>query len=114
VESPISVLTAARLGLPMGARDVVQRFDMIGRARRDFSAGEVFAFGSEWNIDGLDHLIEPAVSLSAGQPLPYWLAGGCRLKSPLAAGETLRFDHVELSTDSTLVRLRKEQDCMKL
>jgi predicted homoserine dehydrogenase-like protein len=48
--------------------------------------------------------------IAAGRPLPYYMATGNRLSRAVRAGEYLTADTVEPPRDSTLWRLRAEQD----
>lgn len=110
VEAPMSVLSAARLGSSTGGTEVRPRYDLVARARRDLAAGETLAIGARHQIEPLDHLLMPARPLGAGAPAPYYLMDGRTLRAPVAAGEIVTCDAVAFDTESTLHRLRSEQD----
>jgi predicted homoserine dehydrogenase-like protein len=55
------------------------------------------------------HLVD-AVPVGAGRPLPYYMLTGNRLARAARSGEYLTADMVEPPRDSTLWRLRSEQD----
>jgi predicted homoserine dehydrogenase-like protein len=42
--------------------------------------------------------------------LPVGLAPEAKLKKAVKKGETITWDHVELAEESTIVKLRREQD----
>ncbi len=120
VEAQLSVMAAARLGLPTGARDVRPRYDMVARTHRDFAAGEKLILGSAYRpgsphsdmhaIEGFDPMLLPAEPLRSGGPIPYYLAVGRTLRAPVRSGAMLTCEHVALDDDNALLRLRREQD----
>jgi predicted homoserine dehydrogenase-like protein len=123
VEAQLSVLAAARLRLPTGATDVRARFDMVARTRRDFAAGEKLTLGGGYRhgvsphsdmhaIEGFEGLLLPAQALGPDSPVPYYLAVGRTLRMPVRRGEMLACKHVALDDDSTMLRLRREQDAL--
>jgi predicted homoserine dehydrogenase-like protein len=112
VEAPISILAAALCGHSSVAEDFRPRSDMVARAARDLTAGTVLAIGDHHThsvADLVPHLVD-AARLGPGQPLPYYMATGNRLARAVRAGEYLTADMVEAPRDSTLWRLRAEQD----
>jgi predicted homoserine dehydrogenase-like protein len=121
-EAVISALSAVRLRKPTGGSEVRQRFDLVGRAQRDFLPGEMIRLAGESNpgassnvrhsIDGLEPLLQAAQSMGDGAPLPYYLAVGRRVKHRIAAGSLLRCDQMETDARSVLMRLRYEQDAL--
>jgi predicted homoserine dehydrogenase-like protein len=42
------------------------------------------------------------------------LVAGAKIVKPIAVGELLTYDHVELNADSLIVKLRKQQDDLGL
>jgi predicted homoserine dehydrogenase-like protein len=115
VEAPISILAAARLGhsiLDERYRPVV---DLTARAMRDLPAGRrLDIVGSRHAVPDLEPGLTPAMSVSGAAPLPYYMAVGRMLVRPVSAGEFITADCVETPADSTLWRLRAEQDAMFL
>jgi predicted homoserine dehydrogenase-like protein len=110
VEAPRSIIAAARLGRATAAIPPRPVVDVVGRARRPLPAGTLLALGERHAIDGLDPLMIEAGPVSAARPLPYYLAAGCRLAREVAEGEVITCEMVEAPVDSTLWRLRAEQD----
>ncbi|MGE8943785.1 hypothetical protein ACO2I3_17915 [Leptospira interrogans] len=115
VEAPISILAAARLGhsiLDESYRPVV---DLTARAMRDLPAGRrLDIVGSRHAVPDLEPGLTPAMAVSGAAPLPYYMAVGRTLVRPVSAGEFITADCVEAPADSTLWRLRAEQDAMFL
>jgi predicted homoserine dehydrogenase-like protein len=109
-EAPASVLGAIRDGRSSGGADVRQRFDLVARLERTFAKGERIVLGERHAIPGTSPEIAPAAPLQEGAALPYYLAPGSIARRELTAGQILRTDDVELPSDSTLKRLRLEQD----
>jgi predicted homoserine dehydrogenase-like protein len=111
LEAPLSILAACRLGATSGASDPHPVCDVVARARRALRAGERLALqGNRHAIEGLDPLLVDAAPVRPGNPLPYYMLPGLRLKIDVPAGATLRAEHVTAPTGSVLWRLRAEQD----
>lgn len=104
VETPISILTAALLGLPTGATDYRPRYDVIGRAKRDKKAGET------WEIEDLEVLIRPAKAVGRGAPLPTQMVYGQKAALDVSAGSIVTAEMVVAPEGSALWALRREQD----
>lgn len=114
VEAPISILGAALCGHSSVTDDFRPRCDMVARAARDLPAGTVLAIGDHHThsvADLVPHLVD-AAPIGVGQPLPYYMATGNRLARAVRADEYLTADMVEVPSDSTLWRLRAEQDAV--
>jgi predicted homoserine dehydrogenase-like protein len=109
-EAAMSVLAAARLGIPTGSVAPQQRVDLCARARRNLAAGERLELGARHEIELLDHLLLPARPIGGEAPLPYYLAAGRILRRPVQGGALLTAADVEIDEGSPLVRLRREQD----
>ena len=111
VEAPISILAAARLGqsiLDDRYRPVV---DLTARAQRDLPAGhELEIVGTRHAVPHLEPVLTPASAVRGSAPLPYYMAVGRTLARPVTAGSFITADAVEAPADSTLWRLRAEQD----
>jgi len=108
-EAPMSVLSAIRFGCSTGGHEVRPRVDLVARARRDLAPGEALAMGARHSIEALDHQLLPARPLGPENPVPYYLAAGRRVRTPVKAGEVLTGAHLEIG-DSTLLKLRQAQD----
>jgi predicted homoserine dehydrogenase-like protein len=54
--------------------------------------------------------VQPAQGLVAAAPVPYYLAAGRSLARPVQKGQVLTMADVGIDADSTLYRLRREQD----
>jgi predicted homoserine dehydrogenase-like protein len=114
VEAPISVMAAARLGHSIVDATYRQRVDLVARASRDLPAGHVLAIeGTRHAVPGLEPALVPAVSVTAGSPVPYYMAVGLRLRRPVAVGATLMVDDVEERPGSLVWALRREADAAR-
>ena len=112
VEAPITILAAALCGHASAGADFQPRCDFVARAARDLPAGTVLAIGDQ-HTHSVPHLVPnlvDAAPVGAGRPLPYYMATGNRLARAVRAGEYVTADEVEPPRDSTLWRLRAEQD----
>ena len=111
LEAPLSILAACRLGVSCGAPQPQPVCDVVARTRRAFAAGERLAIhGNRHAIDGLDPLLVDAAPVRAGNPVPYYMLPGARLKAAVPAGAMVCAEHVEAPTGSVLWKLRAEQD----
>jgi predicted homoserine dehydrogenase-like protein len=109
VETPISILAAARLGVPTGAREARARWDCVAVARRDLPAGTVIDTNLERTEQLTTRYEKAAVCREAGL-VPLAMCAGLRLTRPVPAGADLARDAVEAPPASLLWRLRAEQD----
>jgi predicted homoserine dehydrogenase-like protein len=109
-EAPASVLAAARERRSTGGDDVRPRVDLVARARRDLAEGGVLAMGARHAITALEPLVEPAQRLHDAAPIPYYLAAGRTLARAVRRGAVLTMADVRIDAESTLYRLRREQD----
>ena len=107
VETPISILSAALLGTPTGATDLLPRFDVVARAARDLQAGGVVGKDSG---SGLSMLMVPAQPVTDESPLPYFMAEGNALRTDVPAGSVLTTEVIVPPPDSALWSLRAKQD----
>jgi predicted homoserine dehydrogenase-like protein len=111
-EAPISVLSAVRDGRSTGGEDVLPRWDLVGRAMRDFAAGEVLALGARHALPDVEPLLVPAAPLGSAAPVPYYLAAGARLTRPVSRGSLFTLADVAIDPGSVLLSLRREQDAL--
>ena len=99
--------------MPTSGRAPQPTFDLVGRATRPFSAGEVLDMsGHHHSIDGVEPLVGPAQAVVPGAALPFYLAANARLAVDVRPGEILTVEMVEEPADSALWRLRREQDAV--
>ena len=111
IEAAASVIAAAQGGMPTSGRTPTPRFELLGRAIREFKAGEVLDMsGHHHSIDGIEPLVRPARAVVPGAPLPFYLAANNRLVSDVRPGELLTVEMIEEPADSALWRLRRDQD----
>jgi predicted homoserine dehydrogenase-like protein len=109
VETPISILAAARLGVPTGAREARARWDCVAVARRDLPAGTLIDTNLE-RTEQLASRYETAAATRAAGLIPLAMCAGLRLVRPVPAGADLARDAVEAPPASLLWRLRAEQE----
>lgn len=107
LETPISIARAVIKGETTIATDTPPTAETVTVTKRDLYAGEV--------IDGLGGfmtygMIYEASEARSSNALPLGLAPGARLIRDVAAGDTVRYDDVELKSDMTIVDLRRRQD----
>ena len=107
VETPLTMLCAALLGAPTGARELLPRVDVVAHAAEDLAAGEVLPGD---HSPRLKFLMTPAAPLRSGGPLPFHLASGHPLTCDAPAGTPITAAMVAPPADSTLWALRREQD----
>ena len=112
VEAPITILSAALCGHSTVGADFRPRCDFVARAARDLAVGTVLAIGDQHthSVPHLEPHLVDAAPIGTDRPLPYYMATGNRLSRAVKAGEYLTADVVEPPRDSTLWRLRGEQD----
>ena len=86
-------------GTPRGRSDAL--------AKRALNPGERLDTFGGYTFHGVIDRAEEARKLGA---LPVGLAPAAEVISPLAAGEVLNWDDVQLDEESVVVRLRRQQD----
>ena len=109
VETPISILTAALLNVATGTMHYRQNYDATARAVEDLKAGDRVGGDHSKN---LRVLMQPAQPVAPGNRLPLHMANGNVLTQDVPAGTILTADMVQAPENSTLWRLRAEQDQM--
>ena len=107
VETATSVLCAGLLGVPTGGDVYSPRFDMVYRAAVDLKQGESLDCK---HGESLSAEMVPAVPLTGEGLLPAYLGFGRKLTRDVRAGALINQDMVDLSDDSILLRLRRQQD----
>jgi len=115
VEAPASILSACLLGFGTGSANVEHRVDLLARADRDWSSGDVLTITDHHHheVSGLEPLLMPAGAVSEDGPLPYYMATGCTLIQDVPKGEVITRSMVAAPTDSVLWRTRDEMDGMR-
>lgn len=112
IEAPRSIIAAGR-GRHATYREPPRPVcDLVARTGRTLSRGTVLGLGERHTIDGLEPLLVDAGPAEADRPLPYYMAAGRTLSRDVAAGELVTRDMVAPPAESTLWRLRAEQDRM--
>jgi len=113
VEAPTSIVAAARLGHTMVNEAYRPVCDLVARAETDLPAGHAISIvGTRHAVPGLEPLLVDAAPARENNPLPYYMAVGRTLKRAVAKGEFITADAVEPAPNSTLWRLRSEQDAV--
>jgi predicted homoserine dehydrogenase-like protein len=84
--------------------------DMVARAAANLAPGTTLALAARHEIAGLAPMLAPAAPAVGAQAVPYYMAAGRTLKRRVAAGALLTVDDLHGPADSTLWRLRAEQD----
>ena len=110
VETPISVLCAGLLEISTGSLSYEPQVDLVAKAKRDLKSGEIVKTDhGSWG-----GLIEPLIlsysSLENGNPIPFYMAAGNRVKKDVSAGTVLTCEMIEEPVDTRLWELRREQD----
>lgn len=115
VEAPASVLSACLLGYGTGSPNVEHKVDLLARADRNWSTGDVLTITDHHHheVAGLEPLLMPPAPLSEDAPLPYYMATGRTLVQDVAKGEVITRSMVAAPNDSVLWRTRDEMDRMR-
>lgn len=112
VEAPVTILSAALLGLSSGTTAPRPVADMAARAARHLPAGTELALGERRRIDGVEAILVPARRAEASNPVPFYLAAGGRLRRAAPAGTILTVDMIEPPAERALWNLRQKQDAL--
>jgi predicted homoserine dehydrogenase-like protein len=113
LEAATSVLEAALLNVSSGSMEAAHHVDLVAHADRDLPAGTVLHMGGHHHsIAGVSARIVPAGPLGPDRPVPFYLAANGKLVRPVAKGGLIRCDDVELTGESALLALRREQDAL--
>jgi len=112
MEAPITILSAALLGLPTGALGAKPRVDLVARTSKSFKAGDVLTItdAHHHEVAGLQPELIPSIALDDHQPCPYYLAVGQILREDVVSGTLLTCAMLDLDKSSTLYALRCQQD----
>ena len=104
IEAPVSVMSAALLGIP--AARLEPRFDMHARATQLLPKNTLLRIGERHTIPGVEALIAP----TQAAPVPYYMLSNAKLTRDVPPGTLITRDMVEPPAGSVLWRLREEQD----
>jgi predicted homoserine dehydrogenase-like protein len=107
LETPISIARAAIKGETTVATDNPPTAETTTIAKRDLEPGE--------KIDGLGGftvygMLESAADARASKKLPLGLAPGATMRKPVAMGQAVTYDDVDLDESLMIVHLRRTQD----
>jgi predicted homoserine dehydrogenase-like protein len=108
IEAPVSVLSAAILGMP--AARLEPRYDMQARTTQALAKGTVLKIGERHTIPGVEALIAPAQAVRGASPVPYYMTSNAKLIRDVPAGTVIGRDMIDPPAGSVLWRLREEQD----
>jgi predicted homoserine dehydrogenase-like protein len=110
VEAPLSILAACAIGHASAGDALRPVCDLVGRTTQPLPAGHLLGIGARHTIDGVEPLLVDAQPAAGGNPIPYYMAGGGRLRRAVPAGTVLTCDMIEPVAGSALLELRAEQD----
>ena len=111
LEAATSILAAGIHGVSTGAEEPRPHFDLAARAEADLAAGTLLtASGHHHSIENVSGYAVPGARLGPGLPVPFYLAANRPLVRPVAKGELIRCDDVEIEPGSALMQLRRRQD----
>ena len=111
-EAPMSILSACRAGKSTAGDDVRPRIDLTARTTRAIPAGTRFDLGWRHAIDGVNAEMTPARALGGEAPVPHYLLPDAVARQEIPAGTVVTGAMVEAPAQSTLWRLRAEQDAL--
>ncbi len=106
LELGISVASVGLRGEATGAPTAFNA-DVVATAKRDLAAGEMLDGEGGFTVYG--KLLPAAESLRLGG-LPLGLAHKVKLKNPVAAGQPVRWQDVEIDESALAVRIRREME----
>lgn len=110
LETGISVLAAARLGVPTSGHEVRPRVDMTCRMEVDRPRGHVLGMNAGHIIADLQPELTDTRSVAPANPIPYYLAADRPLARDVKQGQILRYQDVRVDESTLLWRLRTAQD----
>jgi predicted homoserine dehydrogenase-like protein len=107
LEAPISVARAHLYKQPTLVPSDWPAADVMTVAKRALRSGERMDDFGGYTFHGV---IDRAEATAAINALPAGLAPGASLTRDIGAGEVITWDDVELDEESTVVKLRRQQD----
>lgn len=112
LETGLSVLAAALLGVPTAGEDIHHVADMICRTATALPAGHVLEMDRGHRIAHLQPELADARPVAPDHPIPYYLAAGRPLTRRVAPGTVLQFADVQVDESSVLWQLCRQQEAM--
>jgi predicted homoserine dehydrogenase-like protein len=85
--------------------------EVVSMTKKDLAPGDVIDGIGGFTVRGY---ADNALDAKRDNLVPIGLVAGAKIIKPIAAGELLTYDHVELNADSLIVKLRKQQDDLGL
>jgi predicted homoserine dehydrogenase-like protein len=85
--------------------------EVVCMTKKDLAAGDVIDGIGGYTVRGY---ADNALDAQRDNLVPIGLVAGAKIIKPIGVGELLTYDHVELKTDSLIVKLRKQQDDLGL
>jgi len=85
--------------------------EVVCMTKKDLAAGDVIDGIGGFTVRGY---ADNALDAKRDNLVPIGLVAGAKIIKPIAVGELLTYDHVELNADSLIVKLRKQQDDLGL
>jgi len=107
IEAPISVARAYLYRQTTLVSLDQPTAEVLTLAKRDLQPGETLDTFGGYTFSGV---IDTAAAAAAANALPVGLAPGAVVTRPLAAGQVITWEDVQLDETQTVVRLRREQD----
>ena len=93
--------------MPTSGRNVEHRVDVVARTEVPFHAGQVLAMDRAHCVQDLKAELTAPQSDGPDTCVPYYVAAGCSLLWDVPAGRHLRWQDVDIPSDSSLQRLRR-------
>ena len=106
VETGVSVASAAIRNEPTGVPSE-RVAEVVGCAKRDLEPGDELDGGGGYTVYGF---LEDAATASERDHVPFELLDGAEVVSTVEKDEIIRYEDVDLDTDSFIYRLRQLQD----
>lgn len=111
VETGTSVHRGALMKHATGGGNLRPLCDLCGRAVRDLPKGTVLDMGGHHHtIDGVEGVLNPAAAIGPDAALPFYLLSHRTLCRDVPAGKLITLGDLDMPEESTLLRLRREQD----
>ena len=107
VEVSTTILTMELLGLDTGSLEYVPNYDLVKTALVDIKAGDTL--GNDHDLR-LKATIIPATKKAPGNPVPAHMITGNKAVRDIKAGEIITYDMIEDRSETTLWKLREEQE----
>jgi predicted homoserine dehydrogenase-like protein len=85
--------------------------EVVSMTKKDLAPGDVIDGIGGFTVRGY---ADNALDAKRDNLVPIGLVAGAKIIKPIAVGELLTYDHVELNADSLIVKLRKQQDDLGL